>query len=189
MRVSEADLRVSRIVDQFERTMDENRVIDLVRKLDLEIVRFFEEYDVELDEVDDLKEAIRELKDLIRRYESAQIVLQRVIGDERFAAEEEIGTQKVKRMTDWIRFARVSISERRKAADDELELKDMENKKADLRELEEKQCAQLELEEKYASIKISQLLKMIDINGAVHVEEVEEHLEDLKGVLGEYAGA
>ena len=63
------EARVSEIVEQFEQAlvMDEDKMKNQVRKLDLEITRFFLEYNPEEDEIDDIKDGIHELKDIIRR--------------------------------------------------------------------------------------------------------------------------
>ena len=127
------DSRISEIVDKFEETldMDEKQLKNLLKKLDLEIIRFFQEYSPEEDDIDDLKEAIRELKDLIRRFESAHIDLNSAIGPDVYVQEGYDGTEKVKDMMEWISRTRKCIAKRRKAADDAvLQDKAAEEKKA-----------------------------------------------------------
>ena len=64
-------------------TMENTRAIDEAEKVDLEIKRFWDEYDLaELDGIDDVKECISELKEIIRKYESAHVELRRTLGDQ-----------------------------------------------------------------------------------------------------------
>ena len=141
--------------------------------MDLEIARFFSEYDLDLDDVDDLKDGIHELKDIIRRFESAHIDLRRVLGEHRYDAENEDYDAMVEQMTDWLKNAKTSISEKKKSAQEELEQRDQKKRLAELEENKMQERlqlqARLEIEEKYLCIKITQFLKTMDIDHAMHI--------------------
>ena len=124
-------------------------MVDQAKKLDLEIARFFSEYDLDLDDVDDLKDGIHELKDIIRRFESAHIDLRRVLGDDRYRYDYDA---MIEQMTDWLKNAKRAISEKKKSAQEELEQRDQKKRLAELGETKMQERlqlqAQLEIEEK-----------------------------------------
>ena len=121
------EVRISEIVDQFEQAlvMDEEKLKNQTKKIDLEITRFLAEYDVAVDEIEDIKDGIHELKDIIRRYESAHIDLKSAIGDGPYTDEYPDYGEKILKMTEWLKLAKKTIADRRKADQAVVELREV----------------------------------------------------------------
>ena len=108
--------RVSKVVERLDQAlaMEDNKAIDEEMNIRLEILRFYDEYEIDfLEGIDDIREGIAEVKDLTRRYTSVHIELQRTLA-ERYEDEYKDYEAEVKKMTESVKLARTTISERRK---------------------------------------------------------------------------
>ena len=163
--------RVSKVVERLDQAliMEDNKAVDEEMNLRLEILRFYDEYDVDfLEGIDDIREGIAEIKDLTRRYVSVHIELQRAL-DDQYEEEYKDYDAEVKKMTDWVKLARTTISERRKKEQGDKKTRNQNEKNDEIM----KEKAEVKLEEKYFKIKMKQVLLTVDIESSEHVEEID----------------
>ena len=79
-KVAKDNAQINRIVEKLDKDsiMERNKLIDEERKINLEVSRFWKEYELDqLYEVDDIKECINELKNLVKRFENVHVDLKR----------------------------------------------------------------------------------------------------------------
>ena len=157
--------------------MENISLIDEESKIYLEILRFWNEYDLdEIEYVDDIKESITELKILRKRFEDIHVEMKRAMGEKKHKETYENYEEDVKRMTEWVRMARKVISDRKK----------QENAALVTRQEEESiktEKTRVKTEEKYLKIKINQLLSKTDLENAEDIDEIKESLFSLNKFL------
>ena len=185
--MDKGDPKVKEVVKKDQAlTMENTRAIDEAEKVDLEIERFWDEYDLaELDGIDDVKECISELKEIIRKYESAHVELRRTLGDQEHKETYGNYDKTVKQMTDWIKLARKEISLKRASEKQEMSSRAETDKDKEREAKVTLEKSNLETEVKYLEIKTTEFLSTIDIEAAEHVEEVENSLLVVKELLGQ----
>ena len=177
-RVKQKD-RIPDIVEKLDQAliMEGQQLGDDERKIYLEIERFFDEYNLE-DEpsVDDIREGIIEIKDLIKRYENKHIDLRRLLGEEEHDKTYAGCRQVVNKMTTWVKAARKKVTQLNEAEKLALSEKIKVERDQELGNQKEEKRSELKTEEKYLNIKMEQFLFTIDIDSAEFVDEVENNL-------------
>ena len=103
--------------------MEGNKLEDEERKMSLEIIRFWDEYDLEeLFDIDDIKESIDELKNVVKKFENIHVEIRTTLGEEEHNEIYPNYENDVKTMTEWIKTARKEIYERKKRCKEAMEL-------------------------------------------------------------------
>ena len=124
-KITKNTTKFDHIVEKLNRDyiMARNKLKDDERKISLEIIRFWDEYNLEeLFDVDDIKESIDELKNLVKKFENIHVELRTTLEEEEYNEIYPNYKNDVKRMTEWIKTARKEISERKKKDQEALEL-------------------------------------------------------------------
>ena len=104
-KVAKDNAQINRIVEKLDKDsiMERNKLIDEERKINLEVSRFWKEYELDqLYEVDDIKECINVHVDLKRELDEQNAEL--------YANYES----NIKTMTNWIKEARTEILRRKR---------------------------------------------------------------------------
>lgn len=188
-KITKNTTRFDQIVERLNRDyiMDGNKLKEDEQKISLEIIRFWDEYKLEeLFDIDDIKESIDELKNLVKNFENIHVELRITLGEEEYNEKYPNYKNDVKRMTEWIKIARKEISERKKKDQEALELSKNNEK---LKEKEESTNAtkmKNKSEVILLKVKIKQILTTYNFEKEEYVEDIERGLYILEEILEKY---
>ena len=172
---------------KLEVVMEPEQVMDEESKINRDILRFWDEYDLsELDDIDDIREGISELKYLCKRFEDRHVDLQRLLGENEYNKKYQNYDVDVKKMMDWIKLARKTVSEMKRKSEESLENKEKDGKNKETEEAIIKEKQQMKTENKYLNIKIDQFLANVDLEGTEESEKIEKALITLGEMLDKF---
>ena len=117
--------------------MATEKLVENEKRLCLKIYRFIDEYEFELlFSIEEIETGIIEFKKLIENYEEIHIGLNRELGDNYENTYEDFN-KKVKKMTEWVRNAKLEIKKRKiEKEEKEEQLRKEEEKEEQLRKEE-----------------------------------------------------
>ena len=188
-KITKNNTKFDHIVERLNRDyiMEGNKLKDEERKMSLEIIRFWDEYDLEeLFDIDDIKESIDELKNLVKKFENIHVEIRTTLGEEEHNEIYPNYENDVKTMTEWIKTARKEIYERKKRDKEALELSKNNEKLIEKEESTNAEKMKNKSEAMLLEVKINQVLTTYNFGKEEYVEDIERSLYILEEILEKY---